>query len=457
MKLLSIAAVLATVLAAGAGIRIGPHATPPPDVAGLRAPAAPGQPPEGRAGTWSRFASRPGWNTPQPVMLPAAPALDPAPRRVAPPPPPAWIAVLQPGDTFDAVLRRAGMPATLRQSVIGAMQGEYDLGALRPGDRVVVQRDRAGRARQVTLSLGTGERIIVQPGDRTRAERKAPVLSMRERGAEMTIEGSVYAAVVGAGVPASLAVDLATIFEGSVDFRSELQGGETLRLLWRENRLPGGTTVGAPELTYARLGLADALYEVVRGDGAGSAYVFRDGERVTSFAASLAGGRLTSVFGRRKHPIYGDMRMHTGVDFAAARNTPVLATASGRVSFVGWRRGYGRVVEIDHKGALTTMYTHLAAFAPGLERGDRVAAGDRIGAVGSSGLATGPNLHFELRLDGRPVDPMDADRMAALNGDAGKGDARRRLEEARRRFAATGSQETEAAARPRPSDRGGAT
>ncbi|SFP85064.1 M23 family metallopeptidase, partial [Tranquillimonas alkanivorans] len=130
------------------------------------------------------------------------------------------------------------------------------------------------------------------------------------------------------------------------------------------------------------------------------------------FAQPVEGARLSSVFGRRKHPVYGNVRMHTGVDFAAARGTSVRATAPGRISFIGWRGGYGRVVEIAHGADTLTRYAHLSAVPKGLAKGQRVMAGDMIGRVGATGTATGPNLHYEVRVDGRPTDPLSDERLA---------------------------------------------
>lgn len=123
------------------------------------------------------------------------------------------------------------------------------------------------------------------------------------------------------------------------------------------------------------------------------------------------------MFGQRRHPVFGNVRMHTGVDFAAAKGTPVRATAPGRIAFVGRRSGYGRVVEIAHGANTTTRYAHLSAVPEGLVQGQRVMAGDIIGNVGATGTATGPNLHYEVRVDGRPTDPLSDDRLAAAAED----------------------------------------
>jgi len=128
-------------------------------------------------------------------------------------------------------------------------------------------------------------------------------------------------------------------------------------------------------------------------------------------AAPILGARLSSVFGRRNHPVLGGVRMHTGIDYAAPVGTEVTATGAGRVAFAGTIRGYGLTVDIDHGGGVVTRYAHLSKIAEGVQEGSRTKAGDRIGAVGATGLVSGPNLHYEVRVDGRPVDPTDREAL----------------------------------------------
>ena len=115
-------------------------------------------------------------------------------------------------------------------------------------------------------------------------------------------------------------------------------------------------------------------------------------------------GPLTSSYGYRTHPIFGDTRLHTGIDIGAAYGAPVIASGSGTVVYAGAMSGYGNVIAIDHGGGLATTYNHLSSFYVG--NGQRVARGARIGAVGCTGYCTGPHLHFEVRVNGNPVDPM---------------------------------------------------
>lgn len=120
--------------------------------------------------------------------------------------------------------------------------------------------------------------------------------------------------------------------------------------------------------------------------------------------ASPVPGRVTSKFGRRLHPILGVWKMHTGVDMSGKTGTPIIAVASGKVTHSGPRGGYGNLVTIEHAGGLETRYAHQSKVAVSV--GDRVLAGQVIGYVGSTGMSTGPHLHFEVRQDGNPVDPL---------------------------------------------------
>jgi murein DD-endopeptidase MepM/ murein hydrolase activator NlpD len=115
--------------------------------------------------------------------------------------------------------------------------------------------------------------------------------------------------------------------------------------------------------------------------------------------------RLSSTFGARKHPVLGKMRMHKGVDYAARTGTPIMAAGDARVQFVGVQRGYGNVVILDHGRGHTTLYGHMSRFA-GIKNGQRVAQGTVIGYVGSTGLATGPHLHYEFRVNGEHRNPL---------------------------------------------------
>jgi len=406
-------------------------------------------PPElAQAGSWMPQGPEAPRNVDILVTLPAtawaedAPDLGPLPLlqvafadrpvRAIEPPLSMWSRDIAPGETLDFLLSEAGLAAPDRAEVALALGAEYDLRRLRPGHSVTVASTVDGSPRTVSLAVEDGVRIEVVFGEQLSTQVVAPDPEIVTLAGEAVIDSSIFAALDEAGIPARFSVDLAQMLGGTVDFRRELAGGETLRLLWREARV-GEDRIGQPDLAFAALEIGGSLYEIVwPDDGSGQATIYVDGEVLRVFAQPVEGARLSSVFGRRTHPVFGNVRMHTGVDFAAARGTPVQSTAPGRVSFIGWRGGYGRVVEIAHGSDTMTRYAHLSAVPDGLAQGQRVAAGDVIGRVGATGTATGPNLHYEVLVDGRPTDPLSDNRLAeAAESEADDTAALYRLAEAR--------------------------
>ena len=354
------------------------------------------------------------------------------PVRAIEPPLSTWSRDIAPGETLDFLLSEAGLAAPDRAEVALALGAEYDLRRLRPGHSVTVASTMDGSPRTVSLAVEDGVRIEIVFGEQLSTQVVAPDPEILTLAGEAVIDSSIFAALDEASIPARFSVDLAQMLGGTVDFRREMAGGEKLRLLWREARV-GEDRIGQPELAFAALEIGGSLYEIVwPDDDSGQATIYVDGEVLRVFAQPVEGARLSSVFGRRTHPVFGNVRMHTGVDFAAARGTPVQSTAPGRVSFIGWRGGYGRVVEIAHGSDTMTRYAHLSAVPKGLVQGQRVAAGDVIGSVGATGTATGPNLHYEVLVDGRPTDPLSDDRLAeAAESEADDTAALSRLAEAR--------------------------
>ncbi len=369
-----------------------------------------------------------------PLPLLQTPTIDAQPP-VIQPPLSTWSRDIAPGETLDVVLADSGMVASDRALVALAIGAEYDLRRLRPGHSLTVVSTMDGGPQTVTLAVEDGVRIEAVFGTEMITEVMAPETEVVTVAGEAIISTSMFAALDEAGIPARFAVDLAQMLGGTVDFRREMAGGERLRLLWREARV-GEDRIGQPDLTFAALEIAGSLYEVVWPDDAsGQATIYVDGDVLRVFAQPVVGARLSSVFGRRTHPVFGNVRMHTGIDFAAAHGTPVQSTAPGRVSFIGWRNGYGRVVEIAHGPDIMTRYAHLSTVPESIVEGQRVAAGEMIGRVGETGTTTAPNLHYEVLVNGLPTDPLVDDRLAdAADPEADNAEALARLTEARERM-----------------------
>jgi murein DD-endopeptidase MepM/ murein hydrolase activator NlpD len=214
---------------------------------------------------------------------------------------------------------------------------------------------------------------------------------------------------------AELAWRLADIFEYRVDMSRDLEPGDEVRVLVERALRPNGS-VYRSELLAARLRVAGSPIEAVRSRR--GVYVDRRGQslRATFLRAPLSYRRLSSEFGMRWHPILGRWREHRGVDYAAASGTPVRSVGDGVVIFAGWKGSYGNLVEVSHPGGVVTRYAHLRGYAPGARRGARVRVGQTVGYVGSTGLSTGPHLHFEMLVNGRYTDPRYALHVRSRQG-----------------------------------------
>ncbi|HEY3133755.1 MAG TPA: M23 family metallopeptidase [Gemmatimonadaceae bacterium] len=219
------------------------------------------------------------------------------------------------------------------------------------------------------------------------------------------------AGVLPPSVRHQLAWSLADIFEYKVDMSRDLHDGDKFHLLVERLQKPNGAII-VNKILGARLALSNghSPLEAIHFDTPGSStgqYYDASGMslRAAFLRAPLVFRRISSVFGARKHPIFGEWRNHTGTDYAAAEGTPVRAIGDGVVIFAGRKGGYGNMIDIRHRNGMISRYGHMRNFASGLRPGARVTMGSTIGYVGMTGWATGPHLHFEIRVNGVARDP----------------------------------------------------
>lgn len=248
------------------------------------------------------------------------------------------------------------------------------------------------------------------------------------------IDSSLFATVTGSGEEDQLALDLADIFALDVDFNTEIQRGDSFRVTLEKLYLDGrfcryGRILSAEFVRGDRV-LRAVGYEGSRGAG----YYAPDGTplRKAFLRSPLKFARISSRFARgRFHPILREVRPHLGVDYAAPAGTPVMAACDGVVTLAGWLGGYGRAVRLRHANGFETLYGHLSRTH--VRRGQRVAQGTSIGAVGSTGLATGPHLDYRMTRDGAFVNPL---RVQSPPAEPIPGDERAAFEAARNRHLA---------------------
>jgi murein DD-endopeptidase MepM/ murein hydrolase activator NlpD len=231
------------------------------------------------------------------------------------------------------------------------------------------------------------------------------------------IRSSLYNALNESGVgvlPPSarhkLAWSLADIFEYRVDMSRDLSQGDKFHVLVERLQKPNGAIIVSKVLgARLALGRGNSELEAIQFNtpGGGSRYFDASGKSLQAafLRAPVAFRRITSMFGSRRHPIFGTWRRHTGTDYAAAIGTPIRAIGDGVVIFAGRRGGYGNAVDIRHANGMVSRYGHMRNFATGTRAGSRVTMGSTIGYVGMTGSATGPHLHFEILVRGVQHDP----------------------------------------------------
>jgi len=237
------------------------------------------------------------------------------------------------------------------------------------------------------------------------------MLAAPDRGTRAgAITGSLRASLARAELPAGVAAQVVRLLAGRIDPKQRGLIGDTFRVAFEPDDdapLPDGVRVTALDIRFRGQQVAGVWF--APDAGSPGAYYDLDGVPLAGahFAMPVAATRISSQFGARVHPVTGARHVHSGVDLAAPTGRAVHASENGVVSFIGTEpRGYGKYVVIRHDGGYASYYAHLSAFEPTLRTGARVERGQRVGAVGSTGTATGPHLHFEVRRQNRIVDPV---------------------------------------------------
>ena len=231
------------------------------------------------------------------------------------------------------------------------------------------------------------------------------------------IENSLYVDATKLGAPDKVVVQFANIYEYSVDFQRDIQPGDEFEMFFEVARGRNGEIIKAGDLLYTSFSPRKKQSEYWLFEDSKGRENFYDAKGKTAKrklrATPINGARLSSSFGRRRHPILGYRKMHTGVDFAAPRGTPILAAGSGTVERASRYGGYGKYIRIRHTDGYKTAYAHLSKYARGIKSGAYVKQDQVIGYVGTTGRSTGPHLHYEVHHNGKKINPR---RLSQLSG-----------------------------------------
>jgi len=329
------------------------------------------------------------------------------------------------GETLAGVLARAGVTGGDADAAMRAFADAYDPRRLLPGQKIVVRfrapeggpdGPRTGAKPGTFLGFGFEpdfrHEIVVKRhmDDSFTAVKEAKKVKRSLARVAAPITSSLYLAGEAQGLPANVLAELIRIYSWDVDFQRDIREGDAFEVTYEEVRDEEGRLVHAGTVHFAALTLSGdrrPLYRFVTA--AGDVDYFDDkgqGARKALMRTPIDGARLSSGFGKRRHPVLGYTKMHRGVDFAAPPGTPIYAAGDGVVTFAGRKGGYGNYINIRHNGRYHTAYAHMKAFARGMDQGKRVRQGEVIGYVGTTGRSTGPHLHYEILVDGGQVNPL---------------------------------------------------
>ncbi len=314
------------------------------------------------------------------------------------------------GETLGALLDRLGV-SPQDSALLLSQSAAQITRSLRSGRRVQADISEQGELLELRLTGadGTLNRISRQPEGFV-LDQPQDILESRVVMRSGRIESSLFAATDAASLPDSVAVKMADIFGTQLDFRTDLRKGDTFSIIY-EMDYRNGEPTGTGKILSAEYVNAGKPYRAVlyRTPAGKDEYYSPNGESLSKgfLRSPLEFSRITSNFSNsRKHPVLGYHRRHTGTDFGAPTGARVKAVGDAVVSFMGRKGGYGNLVILRHNNGYETYYAHLNGFAKGMRRGASVGQGQIIGFVGMTGTATGPHLHYEVRVGGQPRNPV---------------------------------------------------
>jgi len=323
------------------------------------------------------------------------------------------------GDRLIDILTDQGIAHKDAFEIVRQIRKTFDPRTLRTGHEVklVLDKDRsrteetAATLKQMTIHLSKIEDVNISAagGGKWLSQRvKEPVMTEVRHGGG-PIKSSFYVTAHQVGVPDKAIVELIRAYSYDVDFQRDIRAGDALDVMYNSMVTADGDFVGTGDVLYAELktgGKSLKIYRYTNGMGITS-YYNEKGENVKKalLRTPVDGVRISSGFGMRKHPILGYSKMHRGIDFAAPRGTPIYAAGDGVVEYSAPFSGYGNYLRIRHNASYKTAYGHISRFASGIHKGSTVHQGQVVAYVGSTGMATGPHLHYEILRNNTQVNP----------------------------------------------------
>jgi murein DD-endopeptidase MepM/ murein hydrolase activator NlpD len=316
------------------------------------------------------------------------------------------------GDSLAGIFSRLGIPPQQLHAILSeGGAAAKNLKKIYPGQTLrLMTNDQQGLVKLTYPIDALSTLVVSRNGEAFETSTTHRTPERREKNASGIIDSSLFMAAHKAGISDNLTMELAGIFGWDIDFALDIRKGDEFTVLYDELYLDG-ENIGNGNILAAEFVNHGKRYQAVRyTDASGKTdYYSLDGKsmRKAFLRTPVEFSRISSRFSLgRKHPILNKIRAHKGVDYAASRGTPIKATSNGKIVHRGKKGGYGNTIIIKHGTKYSTLYAHMSKYRGGLKVGSRIKQGQIIGYIGSSGLATGPHLHYEFRLNGTHRDPL---------------------------------------------------
>ncbi len=322
------------------------------------------------------------------------------------------------GDSLASIFKQQGLSANLLHRIVHSSDTAKQLTDIRPGEELHIALDDASNLMSLRLVHNKISSLeITQTDDSFVATQHNREVEIRSNHVSGTIENSLYLAAKKVGLSEKLIMQLADIFGWDVDFALEIRSGDRFTVIFQEDYLDGEKLHDGPILAAEFVNQGRTYRAIRYVDDTGRAdYYTPEGRsmRKAFLRAPVDFRRISSKFTQERwHPVLGKKRPHMGVDYAAQTGTPIKAAGDGKVIFRGKKGGYGNAIIIQHGQTYTTLYGHLSKFNKSSQKGSKVKQGQIIGYVGQTGLATGPHLHYEFRVNGVHRNPLTVKLPAA--------------------------------------------
>ncbi len=337
-----------------------------------------------------------------------------------------------PGDTFEKILISLGIKSKEKKLVLKNLKNtKFDKLYENQIINFHVDRKVPIRIINITLEITKSKNLIVSRNiSKNKFELNLIETNLKKKiiYEETKIANSLYKSAIDLNIPANVIIDFARIYGFQVDFQRDIWRNDSFQILYEKYLNDKNEIVNTGNIIFANLILQGREYPLYlfKSENKYDHYDNR-GQSIkkTLMKTPVNGARLSSSFGKRKHPILGFTKLHTGTDFAAPKGTPIMASGDGVVTKASWCGGGGNCVKIKHNSIYQTVYAHMSKFGRNIKKGTRVKQGQIIGYVGSTGMSTGPHLHYEVIENGKKV---NSQKLKLPSGKTLKGEERKQFE-----------------------------